>query len=73
MLWKHETLAPNTCGILMERPSREETLQVELALGDGYSDGYDAPDYWMRCLIADQRLWVPGLARITKRLNRRSP
>lgn len=73
VVWQHETFAPNTCGILMERPSREETLQVELALGNGYSNDYDVLGDWMPCLIADQRLWVAQLARTTKRLNRRSP
>ena len=73
VLWEHETLAPDTCGILMERPSREETLQVELALGEGYLDDDFAPDDWMPCLIAGERLWVCGLERTTKRLNRRSP
>lgn len=73
VVWEHETLAPDTCGILMARPSREETLQVELALGDGYEIGDNAPDEWMPCLIAGERLLICGLERAARRLNRRSP
>ena len=73
VVWEHATLAPDTCGIIMERPSREETLQVELALGDGYEIGDNAPDDWMPCLIAGERLWICGLGRAARRLNRRSP
>jgi len=57
----------------MERPTREETLEVELALGDGGEDDNDMKDDWMPCLIAGERLWICGLERTTKRLNRRSP
>ena len=73
VVWEHETLAPDTCGILMARPSREETLEVELALGGHLRIGDNAPDNWMPCLIAGERLWIPGLERIARRLNRRSP
>lgn len=73
VVWEHETLAPDTCGILMERPSRAETRQVELALGDGVLDDDFAPDDWMPCLIAGERLWICGLERTVRRLNRRSP
>ena len=72
-VWEHETLAPDTCGILMERPPAEETRQVELALGDGAEIGDNVQDDWMPCLIAGERLWISGLVRTTKRLNRRAP
>jgi hypothetical protein len=71
--WEHAIQPPNTCGIVMARPSREETFEVELALGDGGEDDDDMKDDWMPCLIAGERLWICGLERTTKRLNRRSP
>jgi hypothetical protein len=73
LFWECTVQPMDTCGIVMERPSREETLEVELALGDGGEDDDDMKDDWMPCLIAGERLWLCGLERWTKRLNRRAP
>ena len=73
LVWEHAIQPPNACGIVMERPSRKETLEVERALGDGGEDDDDMRDEWTPCLIAGEPFWVCGLERITKRLNRRAP
>lgn len=73
LFWECTVQPMDTCGIVMERPSREETFEVELALGDGGEDDDDMKDDWTPCLIAGERLWLCGLERATKRLNRRSP
>lgn len=71
--WECTIQPPDTCGIVMERPSREEVFEVELALGDGDANDADMKDDWTPCLIAGERLWLCGMERATKRLSRRSP
>ena len=73
LFWECTIQPPEACGIVMERPTREETFEVELALGDGGEDDDDMKDDWTPCLIAGERLWICGLERTTKRLNRRAP
>ena len=70
--FEQDSVLDGTCGVVMERSASVPDLPSD-ALGDKVVWDYEGQSDWTPCLIGGERLWVPGLERMTKRLNRRSP